>query len=243
MFKRKLFKIIMTVALFANLISVQKINATESINVNENSKEINNCIQPTKADDRNLIADTVKNLPISKKKLQALHLTRIDSKDKTISLIVPGSWRFLKADTKHHHILYKKEKNSPTVNSELLLTKIPLGKGFVKSYPGVEAIRYYYQNLIGKKAQADVVKALKYITLPDKIYATFARKIKVDSINIYEYHFLMLQNNILFDLSLFGDKQHSNTSKFLAALGIYSMWTKEECFSDKKDSQSKSTTK
>jgi len=97
--------------------------------------------------------------------------------------------------------------------------------------------------IIGKKAKADVVKALQYITLPDKIYATFVRKIKVDGIDIYEYHFLMLQNNLLYDLSLFGDKQHSNTSKFLAALGIYSMWTKEECanttFSTKKRANKK----
>ena len=229
MYKDIFFTNFITIVLVMSLAHSQEVGASAGIGVNMNHIDSAQCLLPTKADDRNLIADTVKNIPISKSKLHALRLKRIYSKDKSLSLIVPGSWMSLKSDTKNHYIIQKKERNSPTVNSELLLTKISLGKDFLANYPGVDAIKYYYQNLIGKKAEADVVKPLKYITLPDKIYATFARKVKVDSINVYEYHFLMLQSNILYDLTLAGDKQHSDTSKFLAALGIYSMWTKESC--------------
>lgn len=229
MHKVKLLTTFAAIALIASIANCKEAMISGGIGVDSSKPKSKQCIQPTDADDRILIADTVKNIPISRSKLRALGLKRIYYRDKSLSLIVPGSWRYLKADVKNYHILYIQEKKSPTVKSELLLTKVPFGKAFIAKYPGAEGIKFYYDNLTNKKSKADIVQPLKYAKLTDRIYATFARKIMVDGINIYEYHFLMLQKNILYDLSLFGDNQHTEILKFLSTLGMYSMWTQEDC--------------
>jgi hypothetical protein len=229
MYKVKLLTTFAAIALIASIVNCKEAMISGGIGVDSSKPKSKQCSQPTDTDDRILIADTVKNIPISKSKLRTLGLKRIYYRDKSLSLIVPGSWKYLRADVKNYHILYMQEKKSPTVKSELLLTKVPFGKAFIAKYPGVEGIKFYYDNLTNKKSKADIVKALKYVTLPDKIYARFARKIRVDGLNIYEYHFLMLQKNILYDLSLFGDKRHADSSKFLSTLGIYSLWTQDDC--------------
>jgi len=170
----------------------------------------------------------LQDVPLSREKIQALGLRRFTASDRSFSLIVPGSWR--KLPPKKRQPLILKETGSSSVNSELVLTRFPMSREFAQKHPGTSAMEYYYRGVTTQERKnKTVVKALKTLRLPDRIYGVYIVKNSVQGKEIYQYHSLMQSGGVLYDLALFSDKANIDTAGFLSRLGIYSLWTPEEC--------------
>lgn len=192
-------------------------------------KQGNECIKPTKADDKILIADQIQIHPKVESQLSSMHLRRFIGGNDRFSLLAPSAWKGNK-DLDKGTLLYLSKVTDGNSIAEYLIREIPLEDKSRSTPPKVlmQAISEVIQKESGKTGAKSFIEP-KIYELPDMTVSYFVLTRTIENTKIWEMHTVVFDGMYLYDVAVMADKTWLDTGRFLSSLASYTFWTKESC--------------
>lgn len=187
------------------------------------------CIKPTKADDRNLIDDEIKIFPKIKKALSSLKLIRYGDAQSRFSVLAPSGWKN-NSNLDDGTLMYLSKVTDGSSIAEYLIREIPLDEKTRSTPPKVlmQAISQVIREESGKTGAKPLTKP-KIYELPDMTVSHFTLIRMIENTKIWEIHTVIFDEKYLYDVAIMTDKTWLETGRFLSSLASYGFWTKESC--------------
>ncbi len=218
---------------FVDILSGESVIASTSFNiVGTESKKLsqkNECIKPTKADNKILIDDQVQIYPKVKSELSSMNIRRFHDAKERFSLLAPSGWKENK-NLDEGTLLYLSKETDGNSIIEYLIREIVLDKK-TKSAPPKILLKAISEVILQESAKTGAKPLIspKIYELPEMTVNYFVLARNIDNINIWEIHTVIFDGKYAYDIVVMTDEKWLSTGRFLSSLASYGFWTKESC--------------
>ena len=189
----------------------------------------NECIKPTKADNKILINDQIEIFPKVKNELSSMNLRRYHDGKERFSLLAPSAWKVNK-ELDEGTLLYLSKITDGNSIAEYLIREVPLDKKTRATPPKVliKAISEVILEESGKTGAKPLIEP-KIYELPDMTVSYFVLSRTIENTKIWEIHTVIFDGKYVYDIAIMTDEKWLSTGRFLSSLASYGFWTKESC--------------
>lgn len=190
------------------------------------------CIKPTKADNKIFISDTLQSYPTMKNKVNVLDLKQYRGKGHRFSTILPQVWKISK-NTSPDILLSLTSKSQKGKKSQYIIRELSL-KTLTELTEDNSTVMQTAVDLLTEaslkvSSESKITISPKVIKLPDMIIGHYEVVHTKNAKKGWERHTIIYDGKYLYDLILFTKDEDPAFRGFLSTLSVYSFWSKESC--------------